>query len=133
MKYFISNKETRQLNFTKISEDDFLKKTEAITDELIIYPGTFESSDSCEAILNKMKLICSKDCKITLAFINIYQLFVNVANHNIDVGIGHLTCKSIKNPFNVNAAIGFVKSFGLKINKVYLEDGCSIIKIDCHV
>lgn len=133
MKYFISNKESEHLNFTKLTEDAFLEMQDAISDELYIYPGTFEISNAPEALLDKIKLSCTKDCKITIGFINVYQLFVNVANHKIDLGIGHMTCKTIKNAFNINAATNFLASRGLKIERAYLEDGCSIIKMECHV
>lgn len=133
MKYFISNKESEHLNFTKISEDEFLALTNPIDEELYIYPGTFEVSNAPEVLLEKISLICAKSCKVTIGFINLYQLFVNVANHNIDLGVGHMTCRTIKNPFNINAATNFLVSRNIKIEKAYLEDGCSIIKMECHV
>lgn len=133
MKYFISNKEEKHLDFDKLTESEFLELKNAIDEEIFIYPGTFELSESPDVILKKLSLICSKDCKITLCFINLYQLFVNVANHTVDLGIGHLTCKTIKNPFNVKAAIGFVGSSNLQIDSVYLDENCTLIKMECHV
>jgi hypothetical protein len=133
MKYFISNKESEHLNFTKLTEQEFLETVDTAIDELYIYPGTFETSEAPEALLAKIKMHCKKDSKITIGFINIYQVFVNVANHKIDLGIGHATCKSIKNAFNVQAAHNFILSAGLDVSKVYLEDGCSIIKVECNV
>ena len=132
MKYFISNKETEYLGHTKITESDLSNLDRKIDEELYIFPGTLESSKDLQKLLEDIKKACTSDCKIVINVINLYQVFVDVAFHRIDVGVGHLVCKGIDNPFNIPAITALVKDKGFKIQTTGLEDQSKFIRIECR-
>jgi len=131
MKYFITNKEETYLDFIKITSDDFKSLKEKTIEEIFVASGTFESIKDPSSLIEDIKKATDNKCKIALNFINIYQLFVDVAFHRTDIGIGHLVCRSMENPFNVNAASAFVKKSGLKIVRTNLEENSKFIRIEC--
>lgn len=131
MKYFISNKESEYLGHTKISESDLPNLHKKIDEELYIFPGTLESSKDIKKLFDDIKQACTNDCKIVINVINLYQVFVDVAFHRIDVGIGHLVCKGIDNPFNIPAITALIKAQGLSIQTTGLEDQSKFIRIEC--
>lgn len=131
MKYFFSNKEQHHLNFTKLTDEDLNSESFKIDEELFIYAGTIESYIDTQDVLRKIKRSCLPTCTVTFNFINIYQLFNDVAFHRLDVGIGHLVCKTIEKPFNVIAASNAVKEAGFKIKRTWLEDNSRFIRIEC--
>jgi hypothetical protein len=131
MKYFFSNKETQHINFKKLTEEDLNSESFKIEEELFVYPGTIESYSDTKDILKKIKRACGPNCVATFNFINIYQLFNDVAFHRLDIGMGHLVCKSIEKPFNVVAATNSLKEAGFSIRKTWLEDNSRFIRIEC--
>lgn len=131
MKFFLSHKEDAYLNYKKISESELEAMNGEISEELLILPGTIESKNDTKEFMQKIKKACSKDCKIIFNFINIYQLFNDVAFHRVDVGIGHLVCKTIERPFNVNAASNSVREANFKIQRISLSDQSKFIRIEC--
>lgn len=132
MKYFISNKESEYLGHTKISDEDLSKADFVIDEELFIFPGVLEGSKDLNKLLSDIKRVCKKDCQIVIYVINIYQVFVDVAFHRIDVGMGHLVCKGIENPFNIPAITNLLRSNGFIIRTTGLEDQSKFIRIECY-
>ena len=130
MKYIISNKDEKYLDFTTIksTELDSIKNTAT---EIYVSPGTLESCESVETFIRDLKAACQKDCSVVFNFINIYQVFVDAAFHKMDIGIAHLVCRTIKNPFNAEAAHNFLKSSGFKIITVSTSEEGKFIVVEC--
>jgi len=131
MKFFLSHKEETYLNYKKINESELDSMDGKISGELLILPGTVESKNDTKQFLTKIKKACSKDCNIIFNFVNIYQLFNDVAFHRIDVGVGHLVCRAIEKPFNVQAASNCVRECNFKIQRISLSDQSKFIRIEC--
>jgi len=132
MKYFISNKLEKYLDFKKISVEEFLVlPDESKIDGVKIFAGTFESLKDPSLLLKKIKSITNGNSSVDLSFINIYQMFVDAAYFRLDVGIAHLVCKSIEKPFNTNAAVNFIKENNININKLWFEENSTILRVDC--
>lgn len=131
MKYFISNKESAHLNFNRLTIDQLESLDHSIDEELVIYPGTLEGIKDTTDLLKIIRTKCSKGCKIVFQYINIYQLFNDVAFHRLDVGVGHLTCKSIERPYNVVAATNELRKAGFTILRTSLEDESRFIRMEC--